>query len=176
MSVAKAKHIRMSPRKVRRVIDLIRGRDIKFAKNTLKFLPQAAAKVVEKLLNSAIANATHNDHLNPELLTVTQAYVDQAVTMKRWRPVSKGRAYQILKKSSHITIEVAEGGDSASDLVKKIAKEAKHAQKESTESKDEEVSEGEVSTKSKPTAKKKAEVKTEKKSTKNKTTKNKKEG
>ncbi len=166
MSVAKAKHIRMSPRKVRRVVDLIRGKDIKFAQNTLKFLPQAAAKVVEKVLNSAIANATHNDHLNPELLTVTQAYVDQSVTMKRWRPVSKGRAYQILKRSSHITIEVAEGGDSASEIVKKIAKEAK--QEKSVES----------NLENKDKNAEVVEKKIEKKSTKSKTTKgkNKKEG
>lgn len=109
MARAVAKYIRMSPRKVRRVIDLIRGRATKEAKTILKFMPYSAARVVEKVLNSAVANAKENENLNPEELKISKAFVDQSVTLKRWRAMSRGRGFPILKRTSHVTIEVTPG-------------------------------------------------------------------
>ncbi len=110
MTKAIAKYIRMSPRKLRRVIDEVRGKNANEAQVILKFMPYAAARVVEKVLKSAVSNAKQNDNLNPESLTVTKAFVDQANTLKRWRPMSRGRGYSILKRISHVTIEVDEKG------------------------------------------------------------------
>lgn len=107
MAIAKAKFIRMSPRKLRRVINEVRGKHATDAKVVLKFMPYAAARVIEKVLNSAVANAKNNDHLNPEDLKISQAYVDQSTTLRRWRAMSRGRGFPILKRTSHVTIEVA---------------------------------------------------------------------
>ena len=108
MAIAQAKYIRMSPRKVRRVVNEIRGKDTKTAQTILKFMPYAAAKVVAKVLKSAVSNAKENESLDPTTLLVTQAFVDQGITLKRWRPMSKGRGYPILKRTSNVTIEVKE--------------------------------------------------------------------
>lgn len=108
MTKASAKYVRMSPRKLRRVINEVRGKGTNEAQVILKFMPYAAARVVEKVLKSAVANAKENDKLNPDSLKVTKAFVDQANTLKRWRPVSRGRGYSILKRISHVTIEVEE--------------------------------------------------------------------
>jgi len=109
MTKASAKYVRMSPRKLRRVIDEVRGKGTNEAQVILKFMPYAAARVIEKVLKSAISNAKENDKLNPDTLKVTKAFVDQANTLKRWRPVSRGRGYSILKRISHVTIEVEDG-------------------------------------------------------------------
>ena len=106
MAKAIAKYIRMSPRKLRRVIDVIRGKDASDARDVLKFMSYAAARVVEKVLKSAVYNAKENENLNPDELKVTKAYVDQSNTLRRWRAVSRGRGYPILKRTSHVTIEV----------------------------------------------------------------------
>lgn len=106
MAIAKSKYIRVSPRKLRRVVDVIRGMDVVTATDKLKFMPYSAAGVVSKVLKSAVANAKQNDKLNPTELRVTKVYVDQATTLKRWRAMSRGRGFPILKKTSHITIEV----------------------------------------------------------------------
>lgn len=106
MARAQAKFIRMSPRKLRRVVNVIRGNDASGAQTILKFMPYSAARVVEKVLKSAVANARENEKLNPDELRITMAYVDQSVTLRRWRAMSRGRAYPILKKTSHVTIEV----------------------------------------------------------------------
>ena len=108
MAKAVAKNIRMSPRKLRRVVNEIRGKDTNSAKVLLKFMPYAAARVVEKVLKSAVSNASQNEKLNPDLLKVTKAYVDQSTTLKRWRAMSRGRGFPILKKTSHVTLEVSE--------------------------------------------------------------------
>src|SRR3989338_6119530 len=97
---AQAKYIRMSPRKLRRVINVIRGKDTHEAQIVLKFMPYAAARVVEKVLKSAVSNAKENHSLNPDELRVTKAYVDQSTTLRRWRPMSRGRGYPILKRTS----------------------------------------------------------------------------
>lgn len=106
MARAIAKFIRMSPRKLRRVVNVIRGNDASGAQTILKFMPYSAARVVEKVLKSAVANARENEKLNPDELRVTMAYVDQSVTLRRWRAMSRGRGYPILKRTSHVTIEV----------------------------------------------------------------------
>jgi large subunit ribosomal protein L22 len=103
---AKASHVRVTPMKARRVIDLIRDLPAQQALSVLKFAPQAASEPVAKVLASAIANAEHNFQLDPESLVISRAYVDEGPTLKRFRPRAQGRAYRINKRTSHITIEV----------------------------------------------------------------------
>jgi len=103
---AKASHVRVTPMKARRVVDLIRGKDAQGALAMLKFAPQAASEPVAKVLASAIANAENNFSLDPETLIISRAYVDEGPTLKRFRPRAQGRAYRIRKRTSHITIEV----------------------------------------------------------------------
>ncbi len=103
---AKASHVRVTPMKARRVIDLIRDLPAQQALAMLKFQPQAASEPVAKVLASAIANAEHNFQLDPETLIVSRAFVDEGPTMKRFRPRAQGRAFRIRKRTSHITIEV----------------------------------------------------------------------
>jgi large subunit ribosomal protein L22 len=105
-AVARATHVRVTPMKARRVIDLIRDMPAQEALSVLKFAPQAASEPVAKVLASAIANAEHNFQLDPESLIVSRAYVDEGPALKRFRPRAQGRAYRINKRTSHITIEV----------------------------------------------------------------------
>lgn len=105
---AHARMIRIAPRKAQLVVDLIRGKQVGEAIAILRHTPKAASPVVEKLLNSAIANAEHNYSLDVNKLVVTQAYVNQGPTMKRFRPRAMGRASRINKRTSHITLVVAE--------------------------------------------------------------------
>ncbi|EKB58567.1 50S ribosomal protein L22 [Falseniella ignava] len=105
---ATAKTVRIAPRKVRLVVDLIRGKHISEAISILKFTPRGASPVVEKVLMSAIANAEHNFDLDVESLYVTEAYVNEGPTMKRYRPRARGSASPINKRTSHITIVVSE--------------------------------------------------------------------
>jgi len=109
---ATARYLRMSPMKVRRVVDLIRGLPASEAQAIVKFDPHAASEPVGKVLDSAIANAEHlarvrSQRLDPEDLFVTEAFVDEGPTLKRFRPRAQGRAYRIRKRTSHITIVVA---------------------------------------------------------------------
>jgi large subunit ribosomal protein L22 len=106
---AVAKYIRIAPRKVRRVVDLVRGKYVDEALAILKFLPNRAAKQVSKVVASAAANAENNFSMDREGLKVSAAMVDQGPTMKRIRPRAMGRAYRILKRTSHITVVVSEG-------------------------------------------------------------------
>lgn len=103
-----AKTLRIAPRKVRLVLDLVRGKDVKEAAAILKFTPNFAAEAVGKVLSSAIANATNNHQLAEEKLFIKACYADEGVTMKRFMPRAKGNAAQILKRTSHITVVVAE--------------------------------------------------------------------
>lgn len=107
-ATATAKTVRIAPRKVRLVVDLIRGKHISEAISILKFTPRGASPVVEKVLMSAIANAEHNFDLDVESLYVTEAYVNEGPTMKRYRPRARGSASPINKRTSHITIVVSE--------------------------------------------------------------------
>lgn len=103
-----ARHIRIAPRKIRIVIDLIRGKNVGEAFAILKFTPKVGAEVVEKVLKSAVANAEHNYDLNTDALYVSQAFVDQGPTLKRIHPRSRGQAFKILKRTSHVTLVVKE--------------------------------------------------------------------
>ncbi len=106
-AMARARYVRVSPMKARRVVDMIRGLPATEALNVLKFAPQAASEDVYKVVASAMANAEHNAHLRDrDRLVVAQAYVDEGPTMKRFRPRAQGRAYRIRKRTSHITVVV----------------------------------------------------------------------
>ncbi len=106
---AKARFVRVSPRKARLVVDMIRGENINRALNIVKFTQKRAARVVEKVLRSALANAQNNHGIkNIDGLFVKEAYVDQGPTWKRVQPRAMGRAYRIKKRTSHITIVLDE--------------------------------------------------------------------
>lgn len=105
---AVARNIRIASRKVRLVVDLIRGKQVGEALAILKHTPKAASPVVEKLLKSAIANAEHNYELDPNNLVVGKIFVDQGPTLKRFRPRAMGRASRIHKRTSHITVVLNE--------------------------------------------------------------------
>ncbi len=101
-------YARISSRKVKIVIDLIRNKPVGEALAILKFSPKAASSLVEKLVNSAIANAENNHHLDVDKLYVKEIYANQGPTLKRIRPRAQGRAFPILKRTSHITVVLAE--------------------------------------------------------------------
>ena len=103
-----AKYVRISPLKVNFICKEIRGKQVDEALAILKFTPKKGARILEKVLNSAIANAEHNFGLNREDLFVSQTYANNAPVMKRWRPKAKGMAYPILKRSSHVGVVVEE--------------------------------------------------------------------
>jgi large subunit ribosomal protein L22 len=105
---AVARHIRMSPQKVRLVLDTIRGKPVSEALNILRFLPQKATVPIAKVVRSASANAENNFNLDVDELVVTRAFADEGRTLKRFRPRARGRANQILKRSSHVTVVVSE--------------------------------------------------------------------
>lgn len=105
---ATAKIVRIAPRKVRLVVDTLRGKSVAEAISTLRFANRGAAKPVEKVLNSAVANAEHNFDLNAEDLIIKEAYVNEGPTLKRFRPRAQGAASGINKRTSHITIVVSE--------------------------------------------------------------------
>lgn len=104
-----ARYIRMSPFKVRRVLDQIRGLSYREALMILEFMPYRSCGPVLKVLRSAVANAEHNAGLDPAELKITQAYADQGPVLKRFQPRAQGRAYQIRKPTCHITVAVAPG-------------------------------------------------------------------
>ncbi len=108
---ATARFVRIAPRKARQIIDLIRGKAVNDAQIVLKFIPRFSAAVVTKVLNSAIANAENNFQLKRDNLYITEAYVNQGPTMKRYMPRAQGRASLIHKRTSHITVVVAEKED-----------------------------------------------------------------
>lgn len=108
---AHARHIRQSPYKVRRVLDLIRGLPVEDARTTLQFTNRRAAETVAKVLNSAVANAEHNNALDVETLYVAEAYAGEGPTLKRFRARARGRAGRIDKRTSHIVVGVAERED-----------------------------------------------------------------
>ncbi|MBL7999758.1 MAG: 50S ribosomal protein L22 [Candidatus Kapabacteria bacterium] len=106
---AVAKYVRSSPRKMRLVIDMIRGKSAAEALTILRFSPKSASEVAEKTLRSAIANLTNNNgsFANPESMFVKEVYVNQGPTLKRISPAPMGRAYRIRKRSNHLTIVVS---------------------------------------------------------------------
>ena len=110
---AQAKWVRVSPRKARLVVDHIRGRSVPEARTILAFTPRAAAREIEKVLRSAVANAESNHGLVGDELLVSSAYVDEGPVLKRWRARARGRVARIRKRTCHITLEVAEPRDGA---------------------------------------------------------------
>ncbi|MFU8946002.1 50S ribosomal protein L22 [Mycetocola zhadangensis] len=111
-SVARVRHIRVTPMKARRVVNMIRGKQATEALAILKFAPQGASEPVYKLVASAIANARvkadkDNQFLDEQDLYIAKAFVDEGATLKRFQPRAQGRAFQILKRTSHITVVLA---------------------------------------------------------------------
>ena len=105
---ATLKFARISPRKVKIVADLIRGKDVNEALSIVKFTPKASSEIIEKLLKSAIANAENNHSMDSKNLYVAEIYANQGPTLKRIRPAAKGSAVRIRKRTSHITIILRE--------------------------------------------------------------------
>lgn len=105
---AVAKQVRIAPRKVRLVMDLIRGKEVGEAFAILRHTQKASSPIIEKLLHSAIANAEHNYEMEPNNLIINEAYVDEGITLKRFRPRAQGRASRINKRTSHITLVLTE--------------------------------------------------------------------
>ena len=105
---AVAKYVRMSPSKVKPVVDLVRGKDLQEALTILKFTPGKAAEFVEKVVQSAAANAENNFEMDRDKLYVAEISANQGPTMKRWRAGAQGRAGKILKRSSHIGVVLKE--------------------------------------------------------------------
>jgi len=103
-----ARYVRIAPRKVRLVVDLIRGKRVDEAFAILRHTPRAASPVLEKLLNSAVANAEHNYSMDVNNLVISQAFVNEGPIMKRFQPHAQGRAFRINKRTSHITLVVSE--------------------------------------------------------------------
>jgi large subunit ribosomal protein L22 len=103
---AQARHVRVSASKARKVINLIRGLTANEAMTALRFAPQVSSEPIAKVLASAVANAKNNERLDPELLLVSAAFVDEGPTLKRIQPRAQGRAYRIRKRSCHITVVV----------------------------------------------------------------------
>ncbi len=102
------RYARISPRKVKIVLDLIRNKPVGVAMGIIKNTPKAASEYLEKLLNSAMANAEHNHNLDVNNLYVAECYATQGPTLKRVRPRAQGRAFRILKRTSHITLVLKE--------------------------------------------------------------------
>jgi large subunit ribosomal protein L22 len=105
-AVAKARFVRVSASKARRVIDLVRGKSVSDALDILRWAPQAASEPVAKVIASAAANAQNNEGLDPSTLVVATVYADEGPTAKRIRPRAQGRAFRIRKRTSHITVIV----------------------------------------------------------------------
>jgi large subunit ribosomal protein L22 len=126
-ATAKLRSLRVTPQKARRVVDLIRGKSAAEALAILKFAPQGVSEPVYKLVASAVANAkvkaeSSNVRFDEDDLIVTAAYVDEGVTMKRFMPRAQGRAAQILKRTSHITVVVATPDEILAKTAKKASK------------------------------------------------------
>ena len=105
---AVAKYVRMSPIKLQPICDLVRGKNVNDALAILKFTPGKGSAIVEKVVESAKANAENNFDMNPDNLYVSEIYANQGPTMKRWRAGSQGRASIILKRSSHVGVTLKE--------------------------------------------------------------------
>jgi large subunit ribosomal protein L22 len=115
---AQARHVRVTPMKARRVVDLVRGMRAEQALSVLKFAPQAASEPVYKVVASAVANARFtaerdSRRIDVEDLVIVEAYVDEGPTLKRFRPRAQGRAFRVRKRTSHITVVVAPAAERA---------------------------------------------------------------
>lgn len=122
---ATARYVRSSPRKARLVVDHIRGSSVEDARVFLQFTARHVGRDVAKVMESAVANAEHNHELDADNLHVVKAFVDEGPTLKRWRPRAKGRATQILKRTSHITVIVS--NQSTKEIARNTSKNRKKA-------------------------------------------------
>ncbi len=102
------KFVRISPRKAKLVVDLVRGKDANEALAILKYTPKKGAKIVEKVIKSAVANAENNFDLDKDNLYISEIYANEGPKLKRWRPRAQGRAFPIMKRTSHIGVVVKE--------------------------------------------------------------------
>jgi len=107
-STAKARHVRIAPRKVRLVMDMVRGKPVEEALQVLGLVRKSASPVIAKVIRSAVANAENNHDMNTDGLVITRAYVDEGPTLKRFIPRAMGRATQIRKRTSHITVVLSD--------------------------------------------------------------------
>ena len=105
---AVSKYVRISPRKVHKVIGAVKGKSVESGIQTLKFMPQKAASILEKIVRSAVANADHNAGVDIDLLVIRNITADQGPSLKRWKARARGRGTRILKRTSHITVTLAE--------------------------------------------------------------------
>ena len=105
---AVSKYVRISPRKVHKVIGAVKGKPVERGIQTLKFMPQKAASILEKIVRSAVANADQNADIDIDLLVIRNIIADQGPTLKRWKARARGRGTRILKRTSHITVILAE--------------------------------------------------------------------
>jgi large subunit ribosomal protein L22 len=105
---AVAKYVRISPQKVRKLVDAIKGKPVETGLNILKFMPLKAARIVEKIVRSAVANADQNPDIDIDTLIIRNIIADQGPTLKRYRARARGRGSRILKPTSHITVILAE--------------------------------------------------------------------
>jgi large subunit ribosomal protein L22 len=126
-AIAKVRNIRVTPMKARRVVNLIRGKQASEALGILKFAPQAASEPVYKLVEAAVANAkvkadASNTYVDEDDLVISEAFVDEGVTLKRFRPRAQGRAFKIMKRTSHITVVVATPDEVAAKGAQKARK------------------------------------------------------
>jgi large subunit ribosomal protein L22 len=101
---AAAKYVRISPRKVRLIMEEVRGKKVEEALTLLSFAPQRGARILKKLIDSAVANAEQNSGIDVDSLYVKRIFADQGPTLKRWRPRALGRATRIMKRTSHLTV------------------------------------------------------------------------
>ncbi len=101
---AKARFIRISPQKIRLIMGQVRGKKVEEALNLLSFAPQRGARILKKLLDSAVANAQQNADMDVDSLYISKVYADEGPTLKRWRPRAQGRATRIRKRTSHLTV------------------------------------------------------------------------
>jgi len=147
-----ARHVRVSPMKARRVVNLVRGLPAREALTVLQFAPQSASEPVYKVLASAIANAENNERLDPDSLLVAECYVDEGPTLKRFRPRAQGRAYRIRKRTSHITMVVESVPVSQARAAKAGVAKATKAAKAVTPEPDTDETDESVSTPAKKTA------------------------
>jgi large subunit ribosomal protein L22 len=105
---AVAKYVRISPRKIRLVMNQVRGKQVGEALNMLSFTPKRGARILKKLVNSAVANAEQNTGVDVDSLYIMRVYADEGPTLKRWRPRAQGRATSIRKRTSHLTVVLNE--------------------------------------------------------------------
>ena len=124
-ATATARFVRVAPMKARRIVDIVRGTKATSALDILKFDEHAASEDVYKVVASAVANAEHNKQLDPRDLFVSQAYVDEGPTLKRFRPRAQGRAYRIRKRTSHITVAVESRPETARSQARRAVAQSK---------------------------------------------------